>query len=143
LASENGNGTLAKLVGMRQRFMADFQGLAAEFRINVQALREKYLNEIVDLTMADAKVAELQRVLDFFKPTRESVTVIPPTGPATILPVPPTVPPDVAVTLAPPEKQPLKENRRPTYGSCPNCNRAIMEPQSQFCSQCAYPLDEV
>lgn len=141
MASEN--GVLAKLAGMRQRFMAEFQGEAARFRISVQQLREKYLNEIIDLTMTDVRVADVQRALDFFKPSQEKVTIIPPSGPATLLPAPASVPPDVAVTLAPPEKQPMKANRRPVYGTCPNCNAPIWEAEAKFCSRCAYPLDEV
>ncbi|MGD0175827.1 MAG: hypothetical protein ABSC50_03260 [Candidatus Bathyarchaeia archaeon] len=141
MASEN--NVIAKLAVMRQRFMAEFQGEAAEFRIRVQQLREKYLNEIIDLTMTDAKVAAVQQALDFFKPSRESVTLVPPSGPATMVPEPTEVPRDVAPTLAPPEKQPMKAQRRPVYGSCPNCNAPIWEAASKFCSQCAYPLDEV
>lgn len=133
----------AKLAGMRQRFMAEFQGEAARFRITVQQLREKYLNEIIDLTLTDVKVADVQRALDFFKPSQETVTVIRQTGPATVLPAPASVFPDVAVTLAPPEKQPMKASRRAVYGACPNCNATIMEPQAKFCAQCAYPLDDV
>jgi len=138
----NGNGVLAKLAGMRQRFMTEFQAEAANFRINVQQLREKYLNEIIDVTLTDVKVSDVQRALDFFKPSQESVTVIPQEGPATVLPAPPTVEPGVAVTLASPEKQPMKANRRPVYGTCPACNSPVWEAQAKFCSQCAYPLDE-
>jgi hypothetical protein len=144
LASEN--GVIAKLAGMRQRFMAEFQGEAARFRMNVQQLREKYLNEIVELTMTDPNVSAVQKALDFFRPSKDEVTVVPPSGPATIVPGPTEVEPAVAATLAPPEKQPMKAEkrlRRPLYGSCPNCNAAIWEPASKFCSQCAYPLDEV
>ena len=133
----------AKLAGMRQRFMAEFQGEAARFRINVQQLREKYLNEIIGLTLTGVKVADVQRALDFFKPSQETVTVIPQTGPATVLPAPTSAPPDVTVTLARPEKQPVKASRRAVYGACPNCNAAIIEPQARFCVQCAYPLDVV
>lgn len=132
-----------KLAGIRQRFMAEFQGEAARFRIRVQQLREKYLKEISDLTLTDVKVADVQRTLDFFKPSQETVIVIPQTGPATVLRAPASVPPDVTVTLAPPEKQPMKASRRAVYGACPNCSAAIMEPQAKFCAQCAYPLDEV
>jgi hypothetical protein len=149
----NGNGVLAKLAGMRQRFMAEFQGEAARFRLNVQALREKYLNEIVELTMTDPNVAAVQNALDFFRDSTEQVVVVPPTGPASTVPaVPIEVPPADAVTLAPPDKQPLKKSRtavkmplksyRPVYGSCPNCNSPIWEPQAKFCSQCAYPFGE-
>ena len=130
----------AKLAGMRQRFMAEFQGEAARFRISVQRLREKYLNEIIDLTLTDVKVADVQRTLDFFKPSEETVTVIPQTGPATVLPAPTSVIPDGAVTLTLPEKQPMKASRRVVFGACPNCNAAIMQPQAKFCAQCAYPL---
>jgi len=131
----------AKLAGIPQRFMAEFQGETARFRINVQRLREKYLNEIIDLTLTDVKVADVQRTLDFFKqPSQETVTVIPQTGPATVLPAPTSVFPDGAVTLALPEKQPMKVSRRVVFGACPNCNAAIMQPQAKFCAQCACPL---
>ena len=133
----------AKLAGMRQRFMAEFQGEAARFRITVQQLREKYLNEIIDLTLTDVKVADVQRALDFFKPSQETVTVIRQTGPATVLPAPAWSVPGRSSDSAPPEKQPMKASRRAVYGACPNCNATIMEPQAKFCAQCAYPLDDV
>lgn len=146
MASEN--GVIAKLAGMRQRFMAEFQGEAARFRINVQQLREKYLNEIIDLTMTDPNVAAVQKALDFFRPSKDEVTVVPQTGPATLVAAPSEVEPAVAATLAPPEKQPMKAGRRAyskrsVYGSCPNCNTPIWVPGAKFCSSCAYPLDEV
>ena len=83
MANGNGNGVLAKLAGMRERFMVDFQGHAARFRMNVQETREKYLNEIIELTMTDPNVAAVQKALDFFKPSKEAVVVVPPSGPAT------------------------------------------------------------
>lgn len=137
----NGNGVLAKLAGMRERFMVDFQGHAARFRMNVQETREKYLNEIIELTMTDPNVAAVQKALDFFKPSKEAVVVVPPSGPATLVASPTEVDPAVAATLAPPEKQPMKKYRT-VYGSCPNCNAPIWEPQAKFCSQCAFPLTE-
>lgn len=134
------NSVLAKLAGIRQRFMVDFQAEAARFRMNVQQQREKYLNEIVELTMTDPNVSAVQKALDFFRPSKEEVTVIPPSGPASTVPVPTEVEPAVAATLASPEKQPMKKYRT-VYGTCPNCNSPIWEPQAKFCSQCAYPFE--
>lgn len=92
--------------------------------------------------MTDPNVAAVQKALDFFRPSKEEVTVVPPSGPAAIVAAPTEVEPAVATTLAPPEKQPMKAQKRPIYGRCPNCNATIWEPASKFCSQCAYPLDE-
>ena len=146
MSNGNGNGVLAKLATIRQRHMAEFQGEAARFRINVQQLREKYLNELIDLTMTDPNIAAVQKALDFFRPSKEEVTVIPPTGDATVVATPTEVNPAVAVTLATPEKEPMKAAkrvpRRSVYGSCPNCNSPIWVPASKFCSACAYPLEE-
>lgn len=138
----NENGVLAKLAGIRKRYKVDCQAEAARFQMNLQQHREKYLNEIIDLTMTDPNLAAVQKALDFFRPSNEEVTIVPPTGPATILGAPTEVPPAEAVKLAPPEKQPMKFQRRPVYGSCPNCNTPIWEAQSKFCSHCAYPLEE-
>jgi hypothetical protein len=146
----NGNGVLAKLATLRQRHMAEFQGEVARFRINVQQLREKYLNELVELTMTDPNIAAVQKALDFFRPSREEVTVISSSGPGAQpegqAAAPTEVDPAVAATLAPPEKETMKAarkvSRRSVYGSCPNCNSPIWVPGSKFCSQCAYPLDE-
>jgi hypothetical protein len=132
-----------KLAGIRQRFMAEFQGEAARFRVKVQQLREKYLNEIIDLTLTDVKVADVQRALDFFKTSQDTITVIPQTGPATVLRTPASALPDGAVTPALPDQLPMKVSRRAVYGVCPNCKAAIMEPQAKFCAQCAYPLDGI
>ncbi len=123
--------------------MADFQAEAGRFRGRVQELREHYLNEVVDLTMTDARVADVQRALEFFKPSQESVSVIPAPEPAPPVPVPHEVSPAEAVKLAPPEKQPMKSYRMNVYGHCPACNAPLFEAQAKYCSQCAYPLDEV
>lgn len=140
MSNGNGNEVVAKLGGIRGRHMAEFQGLVAEFRMSVQALREKYLNEIIELTMTDPNIAAVQKALDFFRPAKGATVVVPASGPATLVTEPTEVEPAVAVTLAPPEKQPMKRQRR-GYTICPNCKRPV-EPTSNFCSGCAYPLKE-
>jgi len=138
LASEN--NVIAKLAGVKERFMAEFQGHAARFRMNVQESREKFLNEIIELTMTDPNIAAVQKALDFFKPSKEDVVVVPASGPATLVAPPGPVEPAVAATLATPEAVPLKARKRaPT--TCPNCKAAV-EPAANFCSRCAFPLRE-
>src|SRR3989304_5742298 len=136
------NGVLVKLAGIRQRFMTDFQAEAGRFRGRVQELREQYLNEIVALTLTDAKLSEVQRALDFFRPSQERVTVVPAPEPAPPIPEPKEVAPATAVTLAPPEKQAMKSYRLNVYGRCPACNAPLFEAQAKYCSQCAYPLED-
>jgi hypothetical protein len=141
LASEN--NVVAKLAGVKERFMAEFQGHAARFRMNVQESREKFLNEIIELTMTDPNIAAVQKALDFFKPSKEAVVVVPASGPATLVAAPVEVESAVAVTLAPPEKEGLKARKRPAVpSSCPNCRTPILEASANFCSRCAYPLIE-
>jgi hypothetical protein len=140
MASEN--GTLAKLAEIRQHFMADFHQEAARFRNRVQELREGYLNEIVDLTLTDAKVTEVQRTLDLLKPPTEKLTAASVPEQTEPLPKHADVLQPSATTLAPPEKQPMKTYRMNVYGRCHACNAPIFEAQAKFCSQCAYPLDE-
>jgi hypothetical protein len=122
--------------------MVDFQAEVARFRGCVQELREQYLNEIVDLTLTDVRLSEVQRVLDLFQPTQEKVTVIP--EPERTAPVPTStqVTPGTMATLAPPDKQPLKSYRVSVFGHCPACNGPLFEAQARYCSQCAYPLQE-
>ena len=141
LSNGNGNEVVAKLGGIRGRHMAEFQGLVAEFRMSVQALREKYLNEIIELTMTDPNIAAVQKALDFFRPAKEATVVVPASGPATLVTEPTEVEPAVAATLAPPEKQPMKGRRGRPFSICPNCKRTV-DPTANFCSSCAYPLKE-
>lgn len=127
------NGALAKLVNLRQNFLTAVQEARVEFVNRIKTLREEYLNQVVDAALGDPKLSELERALGSLMPQ----------------PQPPVAPrPAVTADMIPigqsgnPEKFPMKRFRG-VYGSCPNCNSPLWEPQAKFCSQCAYPLDEL
>jgi tRNA(Ile2) C34 agmatinyltransferase TiaS len=140
----DGNGTLAKVAAIRERHLAEFKTQVAQFRLNVQQLREKYLNELVELTMMDPNIAAVQKALDFFRPTKEIVEVVSAPVADTEVAAPTEVDPAVAATLATPEKQVMKVARkvsRRDYGKCPSCNAPTWIPGANFCSACAYPFE--
>ena len=134
LAVENGNGTVAKLIDIRRRYLQDLNSYR-------KRRREECLGEIVDVVVADPVMGEPTQTPKPTNTYRETITVTPP---PTLIPPPEPqeVEPAEAVKLAPPGKQPLKSYRLPVYGHCPACNAAIFEAQAKFCSQCSYPLDE-
>ena len=134
LASEN--GVLAKLTGLRQNFLSGVDEARTQFVGRIKTLREDYISQVVDATLGDPKLSDIEKALSSWGPR---VTVIPAPVPTPLVPVPI----ETTERLAPPEKQPMKWARHAVYGTCPNCNSAIFEPQAKFCSQCAYPLDEV
>ena len=137
LASEN--GVLAKLAGLRQTFLSGVEEARAQFAGRIRTLREEYLNQVVDATLGDPKLSDVERALSSWGPQVKVVAV--PTHP--LVPIPPEVSAATAATLAPPDKQPLKSYRVSVYGHCPACNAPLFEAQAKYCSQCAYPLEEV
>lgn len=138
MASEN--GVLAKLVSLRQAFLASVQETRIQFVVKIKEARENYLNQVVDVTLGDPRLSEVERVLGSWT---QQVTVVP-APPQPQLPIPREVSPGTAVMLAPPEKQPMKGQKfMAVYRTCPSCNSPIWEPQAKFCSQCAYPLEEL
>lgn len=134
MASEN--GVLAKLASLRQNFLAAIEDARVEFVGKIKTLREEYLNQVVDATLKDPRISEVERTLG-------SLILQP-------QPQPPAVPTPAAATagMVPigqssnPEKFPMKRFRA-IYGTCPNCNSPLWEPQAKFCSQCACPLEEL
>jgi hypothetical protein len=132
LASED--ITVAKLTEIRHRYLQDLELCRRKHR-------EERLGEIVDIVLADPYIGVTPQAATS-KPAPESVMVVqvpdqaPPPKPAEVTPA-------VEVTLAPPEKQPLKSYRVNVYGHCPECQSPIFEAQAKFCSQCANPLDEM
>ena len=143
----DGNGTLAKVAAIRERHLAAFKTEVAQFRLNVQQLREKYLDELVQLTMMDPNIAVVQKALDFFRPSKEEeVTVTAAPDATTEVTTPTEVTPEVAVTLATPDKETMKATRKVAskrdYSKCPACQASTRIPGAKFCSACAYPFDE-
>ncbi len=133
MASEN--GALAKLTSLRQNFLADVNDARERFVTTIKSLREAYITEVVDATLTDPQLTDVERALSGATPTAP---------PAAAPAVPPPGPGMVPIGQAPPEKFPMKRLKGfGVYGRCGNCNATILEPQAKFCSQCAYPLDEL
>jgi hypothetical protein len=133
LASEN--GVVAKLVDLRQAFLAVVDGARAQFVGTIKSAREEYLGRVAEITLGDPRLSAVEKALGSWN-----------TQPAATAPPEVAAPPAEMVAIGQsrdPMKFPLKENRRPIYGTCPGCNAPIWEPQAKFCSQCAMPLDEV
>lgn len=135
MANENGNGTLAKLVSLRQDFLTGVNEVRVQFVARIKTLREDYLNQVVDATMSDPKLGDVEKALSSWN--TQPVTIAPP-------PVESATAGSVPIGQGPPEKFPMKMKRDglTVYGRCPSCNSYILEPDARFCSRCAYPLDE-
>ena len=129
LTSEN--GILAKLATLRQNFLSGVDEARTQFVTRIKTLREDYLSQVVDATLGDPKLSEVERALGSWNPAA-----------AVAVPSQASAPPPAGMVPLP-EKWPKKGQRFVNiYGSCPNCNSPIYEPQAKFCSQCAFPLDE-
>jgi hypothetical protein len=135
LASENGNGVVAKLVSLRQGFLASVEEARSQFVVKIKDARESYLNQIVDVTLRDPRLTEVELALGSWSPPSQPVIPTPAAAPPSMVPI---------GQSGVPEKFPMKRLKGfGVYGRCGNCNAAILEPQAKFCSQCAYPLDEL
>lgn len=124
------NGVLAKLAILRQNFLSAVDEARTQFVGQIKALREDYLSQVVDATLGDPRLSEVEKALGSWTP--QATTVPPPQPPA----------PNPSGMIPLPEKWPMKGKRTAIYGACPNCNAPIWEPQAKFCSQCAYPFVE-
>lgn len=133
------NGTVAKLVSLRQSFLASVEEARAQFVGRIKGARESYISQIVDVALGDPRLSGVEKALNSWnQPTPQPATQpVAASGINTSSGVPGMVPL--------PEKWPMKRNiaRIPTvYGTCPSCNHPVFEPQAKFCSYCAYPLEE-
>jgi hypothetical protein len=134
----NENGTLAKLISLRQAFLASIEAARSQFVGSIKTARESYLNQIVDVTMADPQLSDVEKALSTWNP---QFAVVAPN------PLPPMPAVDSGMVQigqsGVSEKFPMKKSRGVTvYGRCPSCNSYILEAEAKFCSRCAYPLDE-
>jgi hypothetical protein len=118
------NGILAKLVEARKNFLAGFDEAAALFRRRIQELRESYLNQVVDITLTDPRLGDVEKALSF-RTSPENAVVEPSTTTKDMIP------------LA--EKWPKKTLKGL---ACPACGVQIQDLNARFCSQCASPLLE-
>jgi hypothetical protein len=128
MASEN--GVLAKLTGIRHAFLQDAEEAAGQYRARIRALRENYLNQVVDVTLGDPRLSEIEKALS------PQVTMSAPaaeTSPATTSEG--VLHTDMTTEL--PEKMPLKHRKAVT---CPSCGSPVRDMNARFCSQCASPL---
>jgi hypothetical protein len=132
LASENGNGTLAKLVELRHAFLATAQDAATQYRATIKELRDAYLNQVVDVTLGDPRLTAFDKI---FAPTVTAPI------PEPIISPPPETDTVLAtdMTTEMPAKMPLK-NRRTRISTCPSCGAPIRDVLARFCSACASPL---
>ncbi len=136
MASEN--GIVAKLVSLRQAFLASVQEAQSQFVGRIKEARENYLSQVVDVTLGDPRLSNVERALSSWNEQPSAIQSPPVTEPNTMATVPNMVPIGQSGV---PEKFPMKRFRT-VYGACPNCNAPVWEPQAKFCSQCAYPLEE-
>ena len=127
------NGTIAKLTNLRHSFLVTVEEARSQFVSRIKEAREYYISQVVDVTLTDPQLSDVERALAGATPT---VT------PAALIPKPESNP-----TLVPigqsgdSSKFPLKRLKGVgVYGRCGNCNVAILEAQAKFCSKCAYPL---
>jgi hypothetical protein len=125
----NENGVLAKLTDVRHAFLRDAEDAAGQYRARIRELRENYLNQVVDITLGDPRLSEIERVLSP-RVTASSTAEAPPatTGEGVL---------HTDMTTELPEKMPLKHRKTVT---CPSCGSPIRDVTSKFCSQCASPL---
>jgi hypothetical protein len=131
----NENGTVGKVVEIRNRFLTGFREAAQTFDSEIRKLREAYLNELVDVALTDPRLSEVQRALSFKWGAPVVTTAsqsleeqgLPPTLSST------------ESTVPLPEKWPQKRTR---VARCPTCNAVVQDVNARFCSQCAFPLFE-
>ncbi len=153
------NGTLQKLLDIRKGYFASVQAVLDGINAQISSLQAKYLDALVDATLGDPTITEIQRVLKtkliLGQPTAVAVSPVvgeekvyestineglTTEGKAT----------EAAVPIAQsgdPDKFPLKTRRtrlpqpfRPSGSTCPNCGSQIRERNARFCSKCAAPL---
>ena len=117
------NGVLAKLAQYRREFLEGFEAEATAFATKLRTLREDYLNKIVDATLTDPRLVDIERALAFRSAQLGG-------------PFQPILPTAAGPAVAIPEKWPMKGRK----GVCPGCGWVIPEPSARFCSQCAHPL---
>ena len=59
----NENGTLAKLTALRQAFLAGVDEARTKFVARLKTLREEYLAQVVDATLADPRLVGVEKAL--------------------------------------------------------------------------------
>ncbi len=130
LSNGNGNGVLAKLSDLRHDYLASTEAARVEFVGKIKAARDDYLGQVVDVTLGDPRLADLERSLEAWETPTQPVQVPGPAAVSTenMVPINPSGEPD---------KFPLKANRGPP--SCPNCG-TFADAGANFCSRCATPL---
>ncbi len=141
MASEN--GIVAKLVSLRQAFLASVEEARSQFVGRIKEARENYLSQVVDVTLGDPRLSDVERALSSWNEQPPVIQPPPVTGTNT----PAATAGMVQIGQSGvPEKFPMKRHRTAfpaVYGTCPSCNSPIWEPQAKFCSQCAFPLEDL
>jgi hypothetical protein len=153
------NGTLQKLTQLRSEYLASVQAIIDNVNAEISAAQSKYLDALVDATLGDPRITEIQRILktrlvlgavkEPGKPTSViedsavadhsySSTVnegLQTEGKATEAATPIGQSGDAS-------KFPLKTHRTRRSAPqpfCPMCGAAV-EANARFCSKCASPL---
>jgi hypothetical protein len=133
------NGTLAKLVEIRNSYFGQVQTAIDNFNGQLQGLQGKYLDQLVDAALGDPSIANIQQLLKskVFLGHHVDPESLKTEGAATIEnPVPIAQSED-------PSKFPLKSKRtRPATVApiCPACGTQAADAGARFCSKCAAPL---
>jgi len=119
------NGVLAKLAQYRREFLDGFEAAAKEFSGRIRALREEYLSRVVDATLTDPRLSEVEKALSFR--SAQPVASAQSTSSQQVTPA-------SATMIALPEKWPMKGEKQ----FCQACGSPL-DVNAKFCGQCAHP----
>jgi hypothetical protein len=154
------NGTLQKLTQLRSEYLASVQAIIDDVNAQISAAQSKYLDALVDATLGDPRIMEIQRILKtrlvlsqpsmLIGPLQEPGSAVGEEGSyGSTVNTGLTTEGKATEAATPigqsgdPEKFPMKTRRTrpsPKQPFCPACGATILEPNARFCSKCASPL---